>query len=69
MRRSRCFVFDLPLEFARFLLRQNQSVQLRHLCICVLQPCFHLESDMYELCKSTKLYIKNQNNYMKIVIF
>ena len=27
--RSRCFVLDILFEFARFLLRQNQSVQLR----------------------------------------
>lgn len=29
MRRSRCFVFDNQLEVAKFLRRQNQSVQLR----------------------------------------
>ena len=28
MRRSRCFVFDNQLEVAKFLRRQNQSVQL-----------------------------------------
>ena len=35
MRRSRCFVFDNQLEVAKFLRRQNQSVQLRLLCIHV----------------------------------
>lgn len=29
MRRFRCFVFDNQLEVAKFLRRQNQSVQLR----------------------------------------
>ena len=29
MRRSRCFVFDNQFEVAKFLWRQNQSVQLR----------------------------------------
>ena len=35
MRRFRCFVFDNQLEVAKFLRRQNQSVQLRLLCIYV----------------------------------
>ena len=30
----RCFVFDQPIEFARFLNRQNQSVSKRLLCTC-----------------------------------
>ena len=35
MRRSRCFVLDNFARTARFLLRQNQSVQLRLICIYV----------------------------------
>ena len=38
MRRSRCFVLDNFARTARFLLRQNQSVQLRLICIYVAQP-------------------------------
>ena len=37
MRRSRCFVFDNFVRTARFLLRQNQSVQLR-LCHMYVRP-------------------------------
>ena len=33
MRRSRCFVFDNQFEVAKFLWRQNQSVQFRLKCI------------------------------------
>ena len=39
--RSRCFVLDILFEFARFLLRQNQSVQLRlylYVCLSHLNP-------------------------------
>ena len=33
--RPRCFVFDNPFEVAKFLQRQNQSVQLRlFICMC-----------------------------------
>jgi hypothetical protein len=38
--RPRCFVFDNPFEVAKFLQRQNQSVQLRLLCICIM-PTYH----------------------------
>ena len=39
--RSRCFVLDILFEFARFLLHQNQSVQLRlylYVCLSHLNP-------------------------------
>ena len=32
--RSRCFVFDYQLEFAKFLHRQNQSVQKTPVYVC-----------------------------------
>ena len=35
MRRSRCFVFDNQFEVAKFLWRQNQSVQKRLLPLCM----------------------------------
>ena len=38
MRRSRCFVFDNQLEVAKFLRRQNQSVQLRLIMYMSAQP-------------------------------
>ena len=41
MRRSRCFVFDNQFEVAKFLWRQNQSVQLRlipYICLPNLCP-------------------------------
>ena len=41
MRRSRCFVFDNLFELARFLLRQNQSVQLRLLYVYVPHTSLH----------------------------
>ena len=41
MRRSRCFVFDNFARTARFLLRQNQSVQLRLICIYVCPTSAH----------------------------
>ena len=37
--RPRCFVFDNPFEVAKFLQRQNQSVQLR-LFICMYHARF-----------------------------
>ena len=36
LERSRCFVFDKPFEFAKFIERQNQSVKVRFYNICVL---------------------------------
>ncbi len=39
--RSRCFVFDKPFEVAKFIERQNQSVQLRlylYVCLSHLNP-------------------------------
>ena len=41
MRRSRCFVLDNFARTARFLLRQNQSVQLRLICIYVYPTSAH----------------------------
>ena len=41
MRRSRCFVFDNQFEVAKFLWRQNQSVQLRLICIYVCPTSAH----------------------------
>ena len=41
MRRSRCFVFDNQFEVAKFLWRQNQSVQLRLICIYVYPTSAH----------------------------
>lgn len=41
MRRSRCFVLDNFARTARFLLRQNQSVQLRLICIYVCPTSAH----------------------------
>ena len=41
MRRSRCFVLDNFARTARFLLRQNQSVQLRPICIYVCPTSAH----------------------------
>ena len=38
MRRSRCFVFDNQFEVAKFLWRQNQSVQLRLIMYMSAQP-------------------------------
>ena len=41
MRSSRCFVLDNFARTARFLLRQNQSVQLRLICIYVCPTSAH----------------------------
>ena len=41
MRRSRCFVLDNFARTARFLLRQNQSMQLRLICIYVCPTSAH----------------------------
>ena len=43
MRRSRCFVFDNLSEVAKFLHSQNQSVQLRLICINAPHPYLHIK--------------------------
>ena len=54
--RPRCFVFDQSFEFSRFLHRQNQSVQLRLLCIC-LPPLLFPVSGLTARVDEAKIHI------------
>ena len=55
--RPRCFVFDQSFEFSRFLERQNQSVQLRLLCICPHPYLSSNEAFSKSRCANIKLII------------
>ena len=66
--RSRCFVFDNPFEVAKFLQRQNQSVQLR-LFICMCHARFPPKG-LSAKAMTVQIYIFSQNqrkNYIKKV--
>ena len=59
MRRSRCFVLDNFARTARFLLRQNQSVQLRLICIYVCPTSAHRGFRYgYRRCKDSTFTLK-----------
>ena len=53
MRRSRCFVFDNQFEVAKFLWRQNQSVQLRLIYINLNPASSHWDFQQGFICKNT----------------
>ena len=58
--RPRCFVFDNPFEVAKFLQRQNQSVQLRLLCICIM-PTYHPLGAFSKGYDGTNIHIFNKD--------
>ena len=62
--RPRCFVFDNPFEVAKFLQRQNQSVQLR-LFICMCHACIPPKGLSANMTVQIYAFLQKQGNILQ----